>query len=119
MIVFTRLAWSCLGIAMAACAPVTCRSCPGREKSFEVLFPAFSFVVKHTMRSLKWCLGRMASPLLVIAALHAVPSHAQSSTANKRVGILSGFGCEGSLVDFGRRLAELGWVEGKNLITHC
>jgi hypothetical protein len=41
----------------------------------------------------------MAWPLLVIVALHAVPSHAQGNTANKRVGILSGFGCEGSIVD--------------------
>jgi hypothetical protein len=71
------------------------------------------------MQSLKWCIGWMTLPLLLTTALYAAPLHAQSNTTIKRVGILSGFGCEGSLVNFGQRLAELGWVEGKNLITDC
>jgi putative tryptophan/tyrosine transport system substrate-binding protein len=38
----------------------------------------------------------------------------------KRMGVLSGFGCGGRMADLVRqRLAELGWVEGKNLVVDC
>ena len=47
---------------------------------------------------------------------------AQDTTASpKRVGFLSGFGCstDANPSPFRRRLAELGWVDGKTVILDC
>jgi putative tryptophan/tyrosine transport system substrate-binding protein len=46
---------------------------------------------------------------------------AQDTAPPKRVGFLSGFGCstDDNPSPFRRRLAELGWVDGKTLILDC
>src|SRR5260370_27283250 len=49
-------------------------------------------------------------------AAHVEPAGAQSTVAPKRLGSLSGFGCSGTLP---RRLAELGWIEGRTLTLDC
>jgi putative ABC transport system substrate-binding protein len=50
------------------------------------------------------------------------PAAAQESAASlKRVGFLSGFGCstDANPSPFRRRLAELGWVDGRTVILDC
>jgi hypothetical protein len=45
------------------------------------------------------------------------PAGAQSIVPPKRLGISSGFGCSGGILP--RRLAELGWIEGRTLTIDC
>jgi putative ABC transport system substrate-binding protein len=45
------------------------------------------------------------------------PAGAQNTVPPKRLGILSGFGC--SNLTLLRRLAELGWIEGRTLTIDC
>jgi putative tryptophan/tyrosine transport system substrate-binding protein len=44
------------------------------------------------------------------------PAAAQTTVPPKRLGFLSGFGCGGTLP---RRLAELGWVDGRTFTFDC
>jgi putative ABC transport system substrate-binding protein len=58
----------------------------------------------------------------VAIATCAGPAAAQESAASlKRVGFLSGFGCstDANPSPFRRRLAELGWVDGRTVIVDC
>lgn len=58
----------------------------------------------------------------IAMATCAGPAAAQDTTASlKRVGFLSGFGCStnASPSPFRRRLAELGWVDGRTVILDC
>jgi putative ABC transport system substrate-binding protein len=58
----------------------------------------------------------------VAIATCAGPAAAQENAASlKRVGFLSGFGCstDANPSPFRRRLAELGWVDGRTVIVDC
>src|SRR5271166_6204716 len=58
---------------------------------------------------------------IAIAAC-SVPAAAEDTTAPlKRIGFLSGFGCSSNAnpSPFRRRLAELGWVDGRTVILDC
>ena len=58
---------------------------------------------------------------LALATCAGVAAAQDSATAPKRVGFLSGFGCstDANPSPFRRRLAELGWVDGRTLILDC
>ena len=60
-------------------------------------------------------IGALAAALSLATCVE--PAGAQSTVPQKRLGLLSGFGCSrGTLA---RRLAELGWIEGRTLIYDC
>src|SRR5437879_7771727 len=60
-------------------------------------------------------IGALAAALSLATCVE--PAGAQSTVPQKRLGLLSGFGCSrGALA---RRLAELGWIEGRTLIYDC
>jgi putative tryptophan/tyrosine transport system substrate-binding protein len=76
-----------------------------------------------------WPIAARAVPdlaLMLMLMLTALVSEPGSATAQggptsiKRIGVLSAFGCPVATDSpFSRRLAELGWVEGKNFIYDC
>jgi putative tryptophan/tyrosine transport system substrate-binding protein len=60
-------------------------------------------------------IGAAAAAWLIVGSVE--PEVAQSSVPPKRLGILSGFGCEAG--PFLRRLAQLGWIERRTLTVDC
>src|SRR5665213_1303479 len=59
---------------------------------------------------------------VIVLAICSSPAATQDSIASlKRVGFLSGFGCstDANPSPFRRRLAELGWVDGRTVILDC
>jgi putative ABC transport system substrate-binding protein len=58
---------------------------------------------------------------LALASCAGLAAAQDSVAAPKRVGFLSGFGCstDANPSPFRRRLAELGWVDGRTLILDC
>jgi|HubBroStandDraft_5_1064220.scaffolds.fasta_scaffold09420_2 putative ABC transport system substrate-binding protein len=58
---------------------------------------------------------------IALVTCSAVAAAQGASAALKRVGFLSGFGCstDANPSPFRRRLAELGWVDGKTVILDC
>ena len=77
--------------------------------------------------AIAWPIAARAVPdsalMLMLTALVSEPGSATAQggpTSIKRIGVVSGFGCPVSADSpFRRRLAELGWVEGKNFIYDC
>jgi putative ABC transport system substrate-binding protein len=77
--------------------------------------------------AIAWPIAARAAPdsalMLMLTALVSEPGSATAQggpTSIKRIGVLSGFECPVRADSpFRRRLAELGWVEGKNFIYDC
>jgi putative ABC transport system substrate-binding protein len=62
-------------------------------------------------------LGGAAAAWFLAACVE--PAGAQSTVPPKRLGVLSGFGCNKSPSRFYQRLAELGWIDGRTLTIDC
>ncbi len=66
-------------------------------------------------------IGRAMAVAIAIATWSGVAAAEDSTTAPKRIGFLSGFGCstDANPSPFRRRLAELGWVNGQTMTLDC